>query len=275
MEEIVVESEDGTLLGAVRAGADPVELVLLHAGVADRRSWQPVMERLAPQHGSVAFDRPGFGTTAPATLPTSAVAQLWDVVTATTDGQPVVLVGSSQGGRIAIDAALEEPTRVQALVLVASVTSGDPPIDWDAELGSDLVAAIEAAEEAGDLDAVNAYDARVWLDGPRSEEGRVSGPVRELFLAMNAIALRNGDQAPELEPPPASERLAELDMPVLVVTGALDLGAIDDRCRALARAVPNGRHVELPDTAHLPALESPAAFADVLASFLDGLPRSR
>ena len=183
----------------------------------------------------------------------------------------VVLAGNSQGGRTAIDFALAQPGRVRALVLVASPVSGGAPPDWDRQLGRELVEAIEAVEESGDLDAVNRYEARVWLDGPRAGEGRVSGPVRDLFLEMNGVALRNGDQAAEVEPSPAVDRLAELAMPVLVVTGALDVAAVNARCRAIALTVADGRHVEIPDAAHLPALERPDRFVDVLVPFLDAI----
>jgi pimeloyl-ACP methyl ester carboxylesterase len=270
VDGFVVEAGDGTRLEAVRVGADPVTLVFLHAGVCDRRSWSPVMDLLADRYGSIAYDRPGFGTTAPATTPYTAIEHL-HAVTAAAGGREVVLVGNSQGGRIAIDYALAEPGRVRGLVLVASALSGGEPVDWEAELGRELLQAIEAAEESGDLDAVNRYEARVWLDGPRAAEGRVSGPVRDLFLAMNGVALRHGDQAPEVEPSPAVDRLSELAMPVLMVTGALDVAAVGARCRAIARAVRGGRHVEIPDAAHLPALEHPDRFVDALIPFLDAI----
>ena len=61
VDELVIEAGDGTRLGAVRAGGDPVTLVFLHAGVSDRRSWLPVMDLLADRYGSMRSTVPGSG----------------------------------------------------------------------------------------------------------------------------------------------------------------------------------------------------------------------
>ena len=97
----------------------------------------------------------------------------------------------------------------------------------------------------------------------------MGGAARALFREMDAIALVNGAQAPELEAGAAWGRLRELPMPVLVVSGELDVATISARCSEIATAVADGRHVELAGVAHLPALEAPGAFAEVLLPFLD------
>ena len=43
-----------------QGGAD---VLLIHAGVTDRRSWAPVVERLAPRHRCLAYDQRGYGET--------------------------------------------------------------------------------------------------------------------------------------------------------------------------------------------------------------------
>ena len=60
-----------------------------------------------------------------------------------------------------------------------------------------LESEIEVAELAGDLERLNRLEAHAWLDGPACAEGRVGGPLRQLFLDMNDRALRSapaGDQ---------------------------------------------------------------------------------
>ncbi len=68
--------------------------------------------------------------------------------------------------------------------------SGAPAAIYPPEIEG-LMAQLKKAEEAGDLDRVNAMKARLFLDGPLQPEGRVKGQARELFLDMNAIALRS------------------------------------------------------------------------------------
>ena len=150
------------------------------------------------------------------------------------------LVGSSAGGRVAVDAALAYPERVAGLVLLAPAVSGEPDVEFGPETER-LDALMEAADAAGDLDEVNRLEAWLWLDGPAGPEGRVSGPVRELFLAMNAIALRAEAESPagagnsEID---AWSRLAEITVPVTVAWGELDIEVLNDRCRSWSSGCP-------------------------------------
>src|SRR3546814_17964516 len=89
--------------------------------------------------------------------------------------------------------------------------------DWSSDVCSSVL-----AEEEEDLDRINLLEAWMWLDGPDSEEGRVGGALRELFLAMNATALYAPDPGPETNPaafPAAYARLADLTLPAQVLWG--------------------------------------------------------
>jgi len=246
----------------------------LHAGVADGRMWQPQWEAFAASHPLLRYDRRGFGRTR--VLQAQASARHDDLL-AVLDAAAwpqAVLVGCSQGGRVALDAALAQPERVRALALVAPAVGGAPVPD-DAALTAPVLAlsrAIAAAEQAGDIEAVNALEARLWLDGPGAPEGRVGGAVRELFMAMNAIALRAPDPGSAIEPATAAwERLETIAVPTLVIWGDLDLPHLQARCEALVQRIPGARRVLLPGTAHLPNLEAPARFNAALADFLQTL----
>src|SRR5262245_18955957 len=107
------------------AGAG-MPVVLLHAGVADRRIWHEQIAALAPQFHAIAYDRRGFGRTEHADEAYSHVADLLAVLDAVAPAQPAVLVGCSQGGRISIDLTLAYPNCVRALVLVAPAITGAP-----------------------------------------------------------------------------------------------------------------------------------------------------
>ena len=179
-----------------------------------------------------------------------------------------MLVGCSQGGRVAIDYALAHADAVAALVLVAPAVSGAPGADYpDGPIGA-LMAALEEAEGAGDLDRVNRLEAHMWLDGPESREGRVGGEARELFLDMNGKALRAQPTGEEIGSSVAYSRLGELTMPVLLVCGDLDFPHLRERCAHLRTAIPQVEFAEMEGTAHLPSLEQPERFNAILAAFL-------
>jgi pimeloyl-ACP methyl ester carboxylesterase len=253
-------------LAATACGQNP-SLVFLHPGVGDRRCWLELMALLPVDHAVLAYDRRGFGDTPAGDAPFAHTDDLQAVLDVCATG-PAVLVGNSQGGRVAIDFALLRPDRVERLVLIAPAISGAPEPDWDAELGRELVAAIEAAEEREDLDEVNRWDALVWLDGVAGPEGRIGGPERELFLAMNLVTLRSESTPGRIEPPSAYEHLERLEMPVLVIVGALDLPYQRAGARALAERLPDARLVELGGMAHLPQLEAPDTLASLIREFL-------
>jgi len=188
-------------------------------------------------------------------------------------GAAVLAVERSGSGRaliclhagVAVDFALAHPGKVRGLILIASAVSGAPvePLPSDIQPLED---ALDAAEKAGDLAKVNAIEAHMWLDGPRSAAGRVSGAKRDLFLTMNRIALEHPPLTRVQDPPPAFERLSALRMPVLLMQGALDFPHIVARHARLAGLIPDVRAVVFDDCAHLPSFENPtAANAEIVA----------
>ena len=258
--ETVVERSPFRLAASVSRQSAAV--VLLHAGVADRRSWHGVMRALMPDHGSVAYDRPGFGDTPPVGSAGTELDHL-DAVVETLASPPLVVVGNSQGGRIALDFALRSPELVRTLVLVAPAIGGAPEPALDGA-AAELAHAIDAADAAGDLDEVNRLEALAWLDGPAGPEGRVVADARALFLAMNRIALASGDAANVDEPTSAYGRLEELGVPTRVIVGALDLPYVIARARELAARAPGAELTVMDGVAHLPQLEQPGEVAALI-----------
>ena len=264
-EKFTVQRGTATLVGERWAG-DGQPVVLLHAGVADRRSWYAVADALSPATGAVAYDMRGYGETSGVTYGFSHLDDLDAVLDQVASG-PVWLVGSSMGGELAIDAALASPERVAGLVLLAPAVSGAPePAVVDADTDR-LVRMWEAAQTSGEIDEINRVEMWLWLDGPGAPEGRVSGPARDLALAMNAIALKN--EIPEESGKSgitAWSRLEEIAVPVTVACGSLDLPFVIARSKELADWLPRSRFEMFDGMAHLPYLEKPAVVADLIKS---------
>jgi pimeloyl-ACP methyl ester carboxylesterase len=252
------------VLAGQRWEGDGAPVVLLHAGVADRRVWRDVAERL--RGPVVAYDRRGFGETPPSSAQFTHVGDLIAVLDAVADG-PAWLVGNSMGGAVAIDATLSAPDRVAGLVLIAPAVSGEPEPD---ELDPDtlrIIGGLEAAGEKGDVAELGRLHALLWLDGPAGPEGRVGGRARELALEMNERILRNDvpDEvgAGDVD---AWSRLEEIRVPTTVMWGDRDVPAGIETCRATAARVPGARTHVLAGAAHLPALEQPAELAAAIAA---------
>jgi pimeloyl-ACP methyl ester carboxylesterase len=235
------------------AAGDGVPVVLLHAGVADSRMWGGQFDALAGQARAIAYDRRGFGRSAAVAGGFAQVDDLFAVLDAEAPGRAAVLVGCSQGGRIALDAARARPARVAGRVLIGAAVSGAPAVALPPGVER-LEAAIAAA---GDLDAVNRLEAHLWLDGPTAPEGRIRGPARALFLAMNGIALAAEGGGPAASPPSAFDRLERVGVPTVVGWGSLDCADVIAWNGAIAARVPGARRVVFPGAAHLPSLEAP------------------
>lgn len=250
-------------LAVARWGGTGPTMVLLHAGVTDSRGWYDLAALLDDVGPRVAFDRRGHGRTPPGSAPYLEVDDLLSVLDAVT-AEPAWLVASSWGARSALDAAVDHPERVAGLVLLAPSVAGAPEPDVDART-AELDELVEAATDNGDLTEANRLEAQLWLDGPACAEGRVQGPARELFLAMNATILAQQDQdASAPGRPDTWQHLGELRVPVTVAWGELDVPCLVDRWRLLLEVVPHGTGRALAGTAHLPYLERPDLVAAVV-----------
>jgi pimeloyl-ACP methyl ester carboxylesterase len=267
-ESVAIVAGDATLVGDRWSGAGAT-IVLLHAGVCDRRCWRDVGARLgAAGRDVVAYDRRGFGDVPPAGGPFRHVDDLLAVLDAVSPTAPAWLVGSSMGGQVALDATLEAPERIAGLVLLAPAISGDPEPDEEAyNAATDgLAGVIDAAWTAGEDEECNRLELRLWLDGPAEPEGRVSGPPRELAREMNRIVIANdrsavADGASGID---AASRVHEIAVPAIVACGELDVPIKVRRSVELADALANATYRSLPGRAHLPYLEAPDEIAALI-----------
>lgn len=245
-------------------------VVLLHAGVTDRRGWAPLLPVLRPDHRVVAFDARGFGESSYEPEPFSRATDAVAVMDAADLG-PAVLIGNSMGGKTAIDVAIDHPDRVTALVLIGAPISGAPQGEDDPPEVRALWEEMKDAEEAEDLDALNRLEARFWLDGVPAPEGRVTGATRDLFLEMNGRALAAPDPGEEDRSSVAWTRLEEIVVPTLFLVGDLDLEEFQRLGEQAASRIPGATFVGLAGVAHLPVLEGDPACLTAISQFVGSL----
>jgi pimeloyl-ACP methyl ester carboxylesterase len=175
-----------------------------------------------------------------------------------------ILVGLSLGGRIAIDMALEEPERVEAIVAVSSGLSG---YRFESEFYIEHRDAMIQAWRAGEFDTVVEEFQRCWTDGPHRAPEEIDPEVREKVRAMARNGLEHAMEG-RLIDPPAIDRLAELDLPMLVVTGELDMPGIHEIAELIVEANPNAELVTIPDAAHMVNMEEQERINELLIEYL-------
>ena len=257
---------------AGRPGDDAPAFVLLHGFGASVYTWHEVLEPLAAGGGAaVAFDRPGFGLTerpeagswARGENPYAPDAQV-DLTIGLMDAlglDDAVLIGSSSGGSVAAAVALEHPERVRGLVLVGAAiytTGGAPP--WTRPLlhtpqldrvgpllmrslagepGESLLRAAWADPERIDRETVDAY----------RRYTRVEGWDRALWEVSKASRR-----------PRVADRLAEVAVPTLVMSGTDDAVVPIEDAEQIAAELPAADLVFLDGCGHTPQEECPEAF---------------
>jgi 3-oxoadipate enol-lactonase len=242
-------------------------VALVHPGIADSRMWEPQLRTFPESHQVVRVDLPGFGESPFESNVVSYRGAIREALDAA-DVERAALVGTSLGGRAALELALDSPERVSALVLVGA---GIDDHDWSEQV-EQFAAEEEAALGRGDLEAAVTANLRLWVAGPRRKLEAVDPRVRELVAEMQRQAFRlskghDDVQADRLEPP-ASARLADLHVPTLVVTGDEDLEDIHTIADRLAQEIPGAERATIADAAHLPSLERPDEFDRIVLAFL-------
>jgi pimeloyl-ACP methyl ester carboxylesterase len=244
-------------------------LLLIHAGVADSRMWQHQLHMNG--YRSIVFDQRGYGSTD--WVPEDYSNR--DDILAVLDHLEIeraVLVGCSNGGEAAMQVAIVAPGRVSGLVLTAAAPRGwEPEGGWvDPESWKKSVAAFEA----GDYDAVTRFDAELWLAGPERRiediDPDLVGLLRDMDLKPTKTEAERVPFIQTLEPP-TDEQLDFIDAPTLVMVGEYDTAQLHEAAEYLAQRLSDRPHVVIPDSAHLPSLEQPAAFNTALAGFLRAL----
>lgn len=259
-------------------------VVLVHAGLTDRRLWDHQFAALAARYRVVRYDWRGRGESGPAAGEFAHHADLLALLDAL-EIERAALVGCSMGGAYSVDVALAAPERVTSLTLIASGLSGH---EWPAEMGAlareRILAAVpderlrryrehtaEAVDPA-DVAAMAEAQLRLTAVGPGREPSDLDPDAWEHMVRMCRLVFERAWTGPahtELAAdPPAKERLAEVVQPALVVNGRADLPYIQDVSGLLADGIPGARRVDLDDTGHLPPSERPAEVTALLTRFL-------
>jgi pimeloyl-ACP methyl ester carboxylesterase len=116
---------------------------------------------------------------------------------------------------------------------------------------------------------------RTWLAGPDRSLEEIDPGLREVVaeLQRQVFRLQQGhdDLRADRLDPPASERLADIRLPTLVVTGDEDVDDIKQIAERLAEEIPGATRATIPAAAHLPNLERPEEFDRIVLGFLSGL----
>ena len=261
-----------------QAGNGKPVFILLHGFGASTFSWREVLMPLADYGTVIAYDRPAFGLTErplewQGTNPYSMEGNI-ELLSGLMDQFNIdraILVGNSAGGTVATAFTLAHPERVQALIevdaAVYTTRPNSPLLDWllntpQMDRLGPLVARFFANRSEGFLRSAF-HDPSILGENPQIEEGyfkpfRVEDWDRALWAHTQAT-----------DSPNLADRLSQIQVPVLVITGDDDQIVPTENSIQLAEDIPGAKLAIIDDCGHLPHEECPAAFMNAVDSFLD------
>lgn len=247
-------------------------LVLLHAGIANLHMWDDQFSAFRDRYRVIRFDHRGFGQSHAPAGPASISDDVYGMLKFLNVDKAYV-VGCSMGGGAALDFTLAHPEMVDGLVLVGPGVSGSPDEEDDPMAAT--WQEIQDAAKAGDYDRANELEVRVWVDGMGRAPDQVDPAYRAKASAMNRALYDNEAELSAIEwrqaDPPAFPRLESVTAPTLVIVGDRDLPEMQRIVDTLAARIPGARKVVMHDTAHLPSMELPDQFNQILGDFLNSL----
>jgi pimeloyl-ACP methyl ester carboxylesterase len=242
-------------------------LVLIHAGVANLNIWDKQMAAFSPHFKTLRYDVRGWGETPDPEGKYTDHGDL-DALLDHLNIEQAAILGNSNGGRIAIDFALTYTQKVIKLIAVAPALGGfDYPEDG---YESSQRKMHENAMRAGDIGLAAEIEAQMWFDGPHRKPEQMDAQSRSIALEMmrHTLELPEGVGEGSIAQPPAAGRLAEIQVPTLIIMGNLDIDQMLPVGDALAKGIEGSRRVNLPKAAHLPSLENPELFNQIVLDFL-------
>ena len=259
-------------LSVTRHGLGGPALVLWHSLFLDGRSFDRVLPELTRQRTVFVVDGPGHGASPGPDVPydlddcADAASQILDQL-----GQDSVdWVGNAWGGHVGVALAARAPSRVRSLAAVsapmealrglarlkvAALVSVFGAVGWRPWLLETVLDALLLPEVRAKHPEVAAYVAEA-----------TTAPGRERTLrAMKALMLGRESLV---------ERLAAIEAPTLFVTSARDPLWLPEVAAAQILRVRRGRVVTLTGTRHVPSLENPEGFSQLLTDWLDNSGRN-
>ncbi len=222
-----------------------MKVVLLHAYPLDERMWEPQLSALA-----------GHDVVAP---------NLYDLGGSSIDGWAervldevagdLAAVGASMGGYVALAMARQAPERIRGLLLAGARPDADSPE--------------RRAGRAGSISLIEETGAEGLWENQREKlfAGEPPGSAKEIALGRDTEELVRGVEALR-DRADSTGILSSLKVPVVFALGAGDLFFLVEEARAFAEQALRGRLVVFERSRHLPNLEQPAEFNQLLLEFL-------
>jgi proline iminopeptidase len=247
--------------------------LIVHGGLGlDHTYFRPWLDPLGDRLQLVYYDQRGNGRSSRALNEALTFDQLCrdaDALRACLGLQRMALLGHSLGGFVALEYALRYPERVSHLILVDTAPSFDYGQEIEANIqrqhpSAEVLAAASAPAPSSDAEFGQMWRTVLPLYFHRYEAELAEAAFGQTIYSAAAAAGSNALFAVYNVVP----RLAEIQVPTLVVVGDDDFVCPPSQARRLQVGLPHAQLALLPACGHFPFIECAGAFEAALRSWL-------
>jgi len=265
---------EGRRINYVDVGSgDGPPVVFVHGLSGSWQNWLENLPYFAQKHRCIAMDLPGFGySDMPAEkISISGYARQVDSLCEQLGLGTCIVVGNSMGGFVTAELSIRHPDRVERACLVAAAGISITNLRRRPVLtGARIFGALGAGSVAQNrfivarprlrwffTNFVFRHPSRIAAD-LMYEQVRGAGKPG-LYDAMDALTSYD-----------FRDRLPDIKAPTLIVWGAHDMLVPVDDAHEFERLIPQSRTIILEDTGHVPMLERPQKFNELLEELIEG-----
>jgi 3-oxoadipate enol-lactonase len=245
-------------------------ILLLHAGLQDHNMWNEQVKFFSKEYEVITIDLPYHGKTSG----TDTLLLAQDLIKILLDSlrlNKVSIAGLSMGASITQDFIIAYPQRVNKAILISSGLNGFEKIQAIDSVSSYWWPQFKQALKEKDTARAAAEFTRAWAEGIYRRADSLKSPVSQQVYntTLANLQLHKMENWPLLKNnPPAIEKLASIQVPVLIIDGDKDLPYITDASQYLEKNISKARRVVIKDAAHMLNLEKPEELNKLILDFL-------
>ncbi len=247
----------------VASSAAPT-LLFVHGFPLNHEIWAPQLQALAVKRRMIAPDLRGHGNTE-APIGPHTMEQMADDLKALIEARrcvPVMMIGHSMGGYVALAFARCHPHLLAAVGLICTRAGADTP---EGKVNRENLA--QRVERAGSAAVVEAMFPKMLAPSTYTEQPALGDSIRRMMLATPVIGIA-GALRGMASRADSNDFLPSIKVPTLIITGADDQLIPPEESESMAKQIPRAIIHIIPGAGHLPSVEKPVGFNQALSDFL-------
>ena len=243
-------------------------LLLIQAGVADSQQWDDEFSYFSQEYQVIRYDLRGYGKSKKVTGPFTHLEDLTALIGTLDIQPPFVLMVCSMGRLLSMEYAIENPEKIKTLIMASPGLCG---LDLDVAVPKEFSEAKKAFEE-GDLKPLAEIETQIWFDSMSQHSGHVDCSMHALLYDMQrSVKSYEGNKIRKRQPAlkkTTAECLGVINFPVLIIVGSHDLGYMHAVADYLTEHIPSVQKEISEDAAHLPNMDQPNRFREIVENYL-------